>query len=120
MDGGEVKKHIKEKFNQIHQWLKEYPLIIFVVFISGFLADIFAVEFESDLRKALVLLIYWLYLRFSASKSQLTFMITLIILIGIAGSFLINGPSALTERMAVWLVLLLAFGIIQQWRELGK
>lgn len=115
-----MKKSLKEKFIIALHWTKQNSVILLPIFILILLADVFIFDGTSDRRIVIVLLTYWLYIRFNNLKSKITFLIALTLLIGMFTSFVIEGPSIQTERLAVWVVLFLGFGIIQQWGEASR
>jgi len=105
---------------KIFNWMKQHSVILLLTFIVVLLADIFIFIDTSDKRIVFILLMYWLYIHFNNFKSKITFFIALILLMGMFASLVMKGPNAKTEKLAVWVVLLLAFGIVQQWREISK
>lgn len=99
------------------QWIRKNSVVLLPIFFLGIIADVFMLPTSSDLRIASILLIYWLYVRLKKIKSHFTIGVTFILLLFMFLSFVITGTSVRTERLAVWVVLFLGFGIIQQWRE---
>lgn len=118
-----MSKRFTHKNFPIKEKVKKYifadlykPYILCTVFLA-LIADIFLLVGNSDLRFfgiSLLFLISAIFYRFS---SKLTFILCLVLLGIMYVSFLISGPSALTEKVAVWLVLFMIVGIIQQWNE---
>ena len=107
----------KKYFNNGLLLLKKNKSVVLSVILLGILADIFFVSGSSDLRIFSIITFYvisiWLY----RLKSRITFLLCLMLLGLMFIEFLLSGASERTEKAAVWLVLFLAIGIIQQWRE---
>ena len=89
-------------------------LILIAVFIF---VDIFFIKESSDIVIFGILLFYGIFVKMFQITSRRTFLLCLGLLIAMFINFLFTGTSAPTEKAAVWLVLFMALGIFQQWRE---
>lgn len=98
-------------------FLKENRTLVFVVAFVTIGADILFIANSSDIRTFGMLALYAIGIRFYRLKSRVTYVICLGLLGIMFVEFLLAGPSVATEKAAVWLVLFLAVGIFQQWRE---
>lgn len=92
------------------------PFLLAIV-ITGILADILLIPGSSDVRIFSILILYWLAIKIRNLKSQFTFSVGLGLLILTFIEYLVSGPSAETEKAAVWFVLFLLIGIIAKWKE---
>ncbi len=91
--------------------------LLLTVVVMGIVADIFWLPGSSDLRIFSILMLYWLAIRVHNLKSQFTLYVALGLLILTFIEYLLSGPSAETEKAAVWFVLFLLIGIITKWKE---
>lgn len=89
-------------------------LILIAVFIF---VDFFFIKVSSDIVIFGILLLYGIFVKMFQIKSRRTFLLCLGLLIAMFINFLFTGTSIPTEKAAVWLVLFMALGIFQQWRE---
>lgn len=92
------------------------PLLLTVV-TAGILADIFFIPGSSDVRIFSILILYLLAIKIHNLRSQFTFYVDLGLLILTFIEYLMSGPSAETEKAAVWFFLFLLIGIIAKWKE---
>ena len=92
------------------------PVVLTVIFL-GILSDIFLLFGSSDTRIFGILGLYVISILLYKLKSRLTFTVSLFLLGIMFFEFLFFGPSANTEKAAVWLFFFLGIGIIQGWRE---
>lgn len=109
-----LKKVLGKKTNAILD--AKIPFLLTVV-AAGILADIFFIPGSSDLRIFSILILYWLTTKIHNLKSQFTFYVDLGLLILTYIEYILSGPSAETEKAAVWFVLFLLIGIIAKWKE---
>lgn len=103
--------------------IKIFSLIFILILI---LADIFMFTGSSDVRIFGILFVYWIFARFLKLSSKVTFLLAIFFLILAFLQFVLspislyNNPSptpSFSEKSAIWVFLLLVFGVIQQWRE---
>ena len=99
------------------QLLKKNKLLLIMVIVSLILSDILFMFGSSDIRIFTFLTLYVFISFLYKSKHRLTFSLCLVFLAVLFAEFIESGTSEKTEEAAVWLVLFLAVGIIQQWRE---
>ncbi len=95
---------------------KNEPVVLTIIFL-GILADIFLISGSSDPKIFGILGLYVISIRLYKLRSRLTFIVSLLLLGIMFVEYVFSGPSANTEKAAVWLVFFIAIGIIQQWRE---
>lgn len=98
-------------------FLKEKKKLIIFALIIIIGIDIFFVLESSDFVIFGVLLLYGVFAKMFHMKSKVTFLLCLGLLFCMYINFLLTGTSVATEKAAVWLVLFMAMGIFQQWRE---
>lgn len=97
-----------------------YLLVLFGLILG----DVFLFPVSSDLRIFGILGIFIFFIRRYHWKSVGTFVLTLMIFLLSYFFFVFTNPAAFyqplvpaTERLAVWVYLLLIVGVIQKWRE---
>ena len=98
-------------------FLKENKKTLLTLFIVAIFTDILFLNKSSDLIIFSILILYPFFIKIFELKSKLTFLLCLALLTAMFFSYLFTGTSAPTEKAAVWLILFLIIGIIQQWRE---
>lgn len=107
----------KKYFNSGLLLFRKNKLVVLTILLLGVVGDIFFISGSSDLRIFSIITLYvigiWLY----KLNSRIIFLLCLVLLGIMFIEFLLSGTSERTEKAAVWLVLFLAIGIIQQWRE---
>lgn len=99
--------------------------IFFYFFIlSLVLGDIFLFPVSSDIRIFSMLAVYAFFIKIFKLKSNVTFVLTLILLVLAYVQFIFSNPIVfitpgmpVAEKTAVWVFLFLVVGIIQKWRE---
>ena len=106
-------KHVKKTT----AFLKENKKIIIIALILIIGIDIFFVSQSSDFVTFGILLVYIVVSSMFVLKSKTTFLFCLGLLFAMFFNYLFTSTSVATEKAAVWLVLFLAVGIFQQWRE---
>ena len=99
------------------QFLKTNRLLVLTLLFLVPLADSLSSGKSSDLLIFGILALYWLASKIYKTSSKITFYFCLLLLGIMFIEFLLLGPVPKTEKAAVWLVLFLLLGIIQQWRE---
>ena len=88
-----------------------------ILLLTTVLFDVLFIGGSSDLRFFGLLGVYGFHIWRYHVKSKATFLWTLGLLAIMFLLFLFEGTSERTEESAVWLVLFMLVGIIQQWRE---
>lgn len=92
--------------------------ILFLTLIYGsVLLDVLMISARSDVVIFSLLGVYIFLIKTYKLKSTQTFTYCLVLLLVMYGNLLVTGPEIQTEKSAVWLVLFMLVGIIQQWRE---
>ena len=109
-------KHI-DKIEKMTSFLRENKKILLTLLAISIFVDIFFVKVSSDFVIFGILLLYGIFIKMFQIKSRRTFLLCLALLIAMFINFLSTGTSIPTEKAAVWLVLFMALGIFQQWRE---
>ncbi len=97
--------------------LEQNQSLALTIFFIAVIAESLFPRSSSDLVIFSLLALYIALARFYGTKSKLTFLFCIVLLILMYGLFLTTGTSVATEKVAVWLVLFILVGIIQQWRE---
>lgn len=98
-------------------FLRDNKKTILALLVVAIFADILFLNKSSDLIIFSILTLYVFFIKIFQLKSKSTFLLSLVLLAMMFFSYLFTGTSASTEKAAVWLVLFLVVGIIQQWRE---
>lgn len=102
---------------KIVTFLKENERTVLSFFIAAISADILFLEKSSDYFTFGVLILYLFFMKIFRIKSKSTFLLCLVLLSIMFIGYLFTGASIQTEKAAVWLVLFLIVGVIQQCRE---
>lgn len=97
--------------------LKDNKKTVLSFILATIFVDILFFKEASDLMFFGVVIIYLVFTKMFLLKSRLTFLISLALLIMMFFNYLFTAITISTEKAAVWLVLFLVIGIIQQWRE---
>lgn len=100
-------------------FLKQNRRVVLVFLIGVIFIDTFFIKTVSDVMSFGVLLFYGICIKTYRLKSRETFLLCLGLLGAMFTSFLTSGTSVPTEKAAVWLVLFMALGIYQKWREIS-
>lgn len=111
---------VSEKIKKTTFFLKENKKIVLALLAVSIFIDIFFVRTSSDIVIFGILLLYGIFIKMFQIKSRRTFLLCLALLTVMFIDFLFTGTSISTEKAAVWLVLFMALGIFQQWRELAR
>lgn len=98
-------------------FLRENKKTVLTLFVVAIFADIFFLNKSSDLIIFSILVLYLFFIKIFELKSKLTFLLSLVLLTVMFFDYLLTGTSVSTEKAAVWLILFLIIGVIQQWRE---
>lgn len=113
-----MKFHIKsKKIESMTYFLKENKTTLLTLFVVFIFADIFFANRSSDLVIITILLLYGILIKTFHIKSRFTFLLCLALLMAMSIDYLLTSASISTEKAAVWLILFLGIGAIQQWRE---
>ncbi len=113
-----ILKIIKSKnAEKIVPFLSENKKIVLSLAIVAVFVDIFFINTNSDFVIFSILLIYAFFVKIFQIRSRLTFLLCLGLLGAMFINYIFTGTSVATEKAAVWLVLFMALGIFQQWRE---
>lgn len=97
--------------------LKQNNNVILIAIVGVIFIDSIFIKLSSDFVLFGVLVGYWFYVKLTHNSSKLTFLLCLSLLTSMFVSYLFTQTSVSTEKFAVWLFLLLIFGIFQAWRE---
>lgn len=108
----------KKYFKKITSFIKINNKIFLTILIIAMLVDIFLFKQSSDFIIFGFLFFYSVLVKIVRIKSRSTFLFCLVLLGVMCVDFIVTGTSASTEKVAVWFILFLGFGIIHQWREL--
>lgn len=103
----------------LFSFLRNHKKIVFTLIIFGIFLDVFFFKINSDIRLFGILAFYVISILLFKLTSKITFLICLFILLAMYVGFLFSGASIITEKIAVWFVLFIAVGIIQQWNEIS-
>lgn len=104
----------------IGKWIHANQVVFLAFFTVAVVAEVFVFFVSSDVRLFFGVLLYWYFVRIGKLSSMRTFYLVLTILLITFFSFLANGASTQTERLAVWFFMFFGFGIVQQWREMAS
>ncbi len=103
---------------------KRFLLVAFIFVLI--LGDVLLFPKNSDLRTFPILFIYIYFIIRFKIQANTTFFISLVFFVLIYMQYIFSSPTAfasqypvvpLGEKIAVWLYLFLAIGVIQKWRE---
>lgn len=101
----------------IISFLKENKRTILTLLVISIFADAFFIKASLDIITFGTLLLYGIFINIYQIKSKTTFLLCLAILIAMSIDYLLTGASVSTEKAAVWFILFLVVGVIQQWKE---
>lgn len=108
----------KNRFiGKIVDFLRENKRTVLTLIFVVILADILFVNKNNDFIIFGVIGLYISCIYLFKLRSKLTFLMCLVLLASMYIHYLFSQVSIPTEKSAVWLVLLLGIGIIQQWKE---
>lgn len=112
-----MRKIINKAFNDITPFLKENKKTAIVLLTIVIFIDIFSIKTNSDFVIFGILFVYIFFTKIFELKSKSTFLLCLGLLGSMFINYLLSGTSVPTEKAAVWLVLFMVVGVIQQWKE---
>lgn len=112
-----MKTILKKYQSNIGKWINANQVIFLAFFAIAVVTEVYTTPYSVDGRLFGALLLYWWFAHIGKLVSTRVFQLVLVLLFIMFLSFLANGASLQTERLAVWYVLFFAFGIIQKWRE---
>lgn len=101
----------------ILSFLKKNKSVVITTITLTILGDILFINNTSDFLIFGILAFYVGSIWFFKLKSKVTFSLCLFFLIVMFIEFMILGTEPETEKAAVWSVLLMGVGILQQWNE---
>lgn len=100
---------------------------LFIAFFSGFIVDVFFIKVEdtytdwvSDLRLFLLLALWILIVKVYRFSGLKTLKLAFAFLSILSLIFIFSGSNSYTERLASWVYIYLATGVIQQLIELRR
>ena len=102
---------------KIASFLKENKKTVLSFFITAIAGDILFFKKSSDYFTFGMLILYLFFLKIFQIKSKSTFLLCLVLLSAMFIDYLFSGASVATEKAAVWFILFLIVGVIQQWKE---
>lgn len=105
---------------KISTFLSKYKKIIFLILILGIFYDSFFILVSYDLITFGILIFYGILVKLLNVKSKSTFLLCLLLLVVMFGSYLYSGTSIATEKAAVWLFLFMAMGVFQEWMNVNR
>ena len=104
--------------------VNELQGLLLTVFFLGFLADVFffpsTLSYASDIRLLILSLLWLLICKTARFSSIATFKITLVFLGFLSVLFIFFREHTSVERIASWVYIYLAIGIVQQLLESRK
>ena len=104
--------------------MNELAVLFFSVFFVGFLADVFLLwqklDWAADIRLFILVGLWLLIGKMFRLTSIATFKVTLVFLIVLSFLFIFAREHASVERIASWVYIFLAVGVIQQLWESRK
>ncbi len=113
-------KIIKRYDTRVLNILTKYKIIIFVLFVLGISIDIFFSKYRSDILLFSLLALWIVIIRINRYQSSISFKLSLLFLIGLFVSFLINRKSPVNDELVTWIYLLLGIGVVHSFWDLRK
>lgn len=107
----------QKNIKQISTLFKENKKTILPFVFAAIAMDVFFLKESSDFLIFSILAIYIILIKLFKITSRLTFSLCIALLIAMFVNYVFTGTSISTEKTAVWLILFLVIGVIQQWRE---
>lgn len=107
---------IKEELKNI-AILKENKNAVLSLIIVFVFVDALFIGKRSDMEIFGVLAFYILSIKIFKLTSKFTFFLCMVLLVTMSISYLFTFTSVSTEKAAVWFVLFLMIGVLQQWKE---
>lgn len=103
---------------------KGVQILLLLVFLAGFMIDIFyfpiTLDWGSDSRLLLLVILWLFFVKLSHFNSRATFKVALIFLMLLSLLFIFSRDFPPIERIASWIYIFLAIGILQQLFENPK
>lgn len=99
-------------------FFKKNRFFLISVIICLVLYDAFFVSISSDLIIFTLIAFYVLISLLFKNRSRLTFSLCLVFLFILFLEYIKSGVSEKSEKIAVWLVIFIAVGVIQQWKKI--
>jgi len=99
--------------------LRRFRFFLIAIFFIGVIVDIF-LNANSDMSLLLLCALWILVINLFNFKSATTFKVSLAFLVTLFFFFLISPDQKPIERVATWIFLFLALGIVQQFREVAS
>jgi len=113
-----IKKILNSRYSKkIINFLRNNKKILHVIIGAAVFTDIFFYEKNSDFVVFGILFTYIFFVLVSRIESKSIFILCILLLLAMFFGYLITGTSVMTEKAAVWFVLLMGFGVIRQWKE---
>lgn len=112
-----MKSLIKKIWIDLIVFIKQNKMLFLTLIYAAVLLDALVVSVRSDLITFTLLGLYVFLINVYSLKSKNAFSFCLVLLLVMYSNILLIGPEFHTEKVAVWLVLFMAVGIIKQWRE---
>lgn len=116
-----------ELLSGIFKKTSQLKVFLLIIFLSGFIADVFFIKVEntykdwgSDLRLFLLLILWVLIVKVFKFSSFETFKLTLIFMSILSLIFIFFRSNIYTERLASWVYVYLVIGVVQQLFEKTK
>ena len=110
-------KFPSRNIEKIIPFLRENKKTVLALFVAFVVAESLSKRLSSDVVIFSALLLYGFFIKIFRIKSKFTFLLCLLLLVEMSIGYLLTGASISTEKAAVWLILFLGIGAIQQWRE---
>lgn len=98
-------------------FLRKNKITFLTLLVLVLFTDIFFVIKNSDFIIFGILLLYGIFVKIYRIKSTSTYLLCLALCVVLAIDYILTGSSISTEKAAVWLILFLGVGGLQQWRE---
>lgn len=108
---------MSKNIEKIMPFLRENKKTVLTLFTVFIVFESLSKRLSSDVVIFGGLLIYGFFIKIFRIKSAFTFLLCLGFLVLMSKEYLFTGASISTEKAAVWLILFLGIGVIQQWRE---
>lgn len=102
---------------KIISFLRENKKTALTLLAVAIFSDIIFLNISSDWIIFSALILYLFFMKIFQIKSKLTFLFCLALLAIMFFSYIFTGASISTEKAAVWFVLFLIMGVIQQLKE---
>lgn len=108
---------IKKTLAAVGKWIHGNQGVFVGFYGCLICAEVYLFPKSADLRLFSGIALYWALSRVGRLSAIRVLQLCLILFSVLSVSFLFSGAGVQTERIAVWFVLFLSFGVIAQWRE---